>query len=315
MTEARILPPEPSEPRSGASGPACPSSEMLSAYLDGRLDGPSRAQVEDHVSRCEDCYFLVRETLLTLPALGEPAEVPPGATPRRYLLAIAATLFVGLGSGAAWWLLWRDAHAAAVAGLVEEVGERRFFEARLTGGFHHGPLVGVKRAARSDSSDQWGVLGRALEIRDTTKGAPSRKTGRALATAHLFYSKTGIFKADPDNVDPRGAEVNLAVGILEGLVREHPQDARLQSDLAAAYLVRAEGSGPGDDARKALDAADAAVRLDPSLREAYFNRALALESLQRTGEARKAWEEYRSAFPGDEWLPAVGAHLERLRTP
>lgn len=313
MTGVRDVPPEP---RSHPADSDCPPSEQISAYLDGRLEGPSRVAIEDHVSRCEDCYFLVRETLLTLPALGEPAAGDPSAARRlpRLWLAIAATVFVSLGSGTAWWLLWRDANAAAIADLAEQVRDRRFFEARLTGGFRHGPLVGVKRAANTDRSDQWGVLGKALEIIEREERAPSPKR-RALAAARLFYSKVGAFKPTAEDPDPRGGEVDAAVESLETLAREHPEDSRLQSDLAAAYLVRAEGAAPGDDARKALEAASAAIRLEPTLREAHFNRALALESLQRTDEAIRAWEEYRSAFPGDEWLPAASAHLERLRSP
>src|SRR5690349_1297374 len=35
---------------------------MLAAYLDNRLDATLRGPIEDHVSRCEECYFVVTET-------------------------------------------------------------------------------------------------------------------------------------------------------------------------------------------------------------------------------------------------------------
>ena len=53
---------------------ACPHSEVLAAFVDGRLDGDRRAQVEDHVSRCEACYDVVKETLRTLAEMDEGAR-------------------------------------------------------------------------------------------------------------------------------------------------------------------------------------------------------------------------------------------------
>ena len=42
----------------------CPETAMLAEYLDGRMDAMPRASVEDHISRCEDCCFTVRESTL-----------------------------------------------------------------------------------------------------------------------------------------------------------------------------------------------------------------------------------------------------------
>jgi CHAT domain-containing protein len=104
--------------------------------------------------------------------------------------------------------------------------------------------------------------------------------------------------------------LDRGVGILESAAAAEPGNARLWSDLAAAYLVRAQR---GDDPRyllRGLSTAERALRVDGSLPEALFNRALALESLFLTAATRDAWRDYLGSDPGSDW--AVEAQ-ERLR--
>ena len=77
--------------------------------------------------------------------------------------------------------------------------------------------------------------------------------------------------------------------------REQPANARYLSDVAAVQLERARLGLRPDDLPRALAAADRARRLDPSLKEAWFNRALAASALSLTAEAKAAWTEYLQA--------------------
>lgn len=331
---------------------ACPDPQMLSAYLDGKLDPTERGRIEDHISRCEDCYFVVRETALVWSEVGTEATPPaetqretpgggevvratfgdaaatpaasaaveaPVADPRRpkassfarYLMPIAATLVVAAGALA----LWRQGQANhdPRAGMVAAVGERRFFEARLTGGFRHGPMVSPKRggppppsnelSARAPAASDWEVLGAAAKARDLI-GVPKSTEGRAaLASAHLLLG-----------------EVDDAIRLLERAIadsadssEEGERKARLLSDLSAAYLTRAASQDRADDYPLALENATNAVEVSPRLPEALYNRALALESLHLKEQAIAAWEAFLAIESDPGWSGDAARRLEALR--
>lgn len=287
----------------------CPDNAMLAEYLDGRMDAMQRASLEDHISRCEDCYFSVREETLLwaepgvdgsglggadasggalverggadasrgLVGAASPAETPGGPHPRhpaafRYLLPLAATLILAAGS-VAWWRQARptDSYAAIVAPLVEAVGERRFFEPRLVGGFRFGPRWAAKRASESATDSQtWGVLAVAMEMRGE-RGSSSTGARAGRAAAALFVG-----------------ESDAAVTEYAHLLAEDPDNATWESNLAAALLVRAADAPETAerDRTEALRHAERACRVSPALFEACFNQGLALFALGRTVEAQ-----------------------------
>lgn len=286
---------------------------MLSAYLDGKLDAAERSRIEDHISRCEDCYFVVRETALVWrdeersgadedPARVSSGEARPGrrrsSFPGGFLLPIAATLVIAVGSVALWRQMGNsNSYAESVRPLVEAVGERRFVEPRLTGGFQFGPLRGARRGAGSSEAEHWSVLASAGEIKARTERSPTPANRRALAAAELLIDET-----------------DDAVRLLEQLAREFPSDASVQSDLAAAYIGRALRTSREDDWRRAVGAADTAIRLDPALIEARFNRALAIEATSSSPEARAAWSAYLDSAGAveDGWAGEARRRLEAL---
>jgi CHAT domain-containing protein len=104
-----------------------------------------------------------------------------------------------------------------------------------------------------------------------------------------------------------------AVTLLEAASGHAPGDPRYRSDLAAAYLARAQdGDRPGDFIR-ALATADRAVREDPLLKEARFNRALALEKLSLITDARQAWLEIAYKEKGSAWSREAETRLRQLK--
>jgi tetratricopeptide (TPR) repeat protein len=84
------------------------------------------------------------------------------------------------------------------------------------------------------------------------------------------------------------------------------------SDLAAAYLIRAEGSGSVGDLARALDSAQRAIFQDSSCAPAWFNRALALDRLHLRSLATESWTRAASLDASDwrtealEYARAVG---------
>jgi tetratricopeptide (TPR) repeat protein len=97
---------------------------------------------------------------------------------------------------------------------------------------------------------------------------------------------------------------------LQMAVQQFPYDPSLHSDLGLALLEVARTSPAA--AEEALDAINTALRLAPSLREAQYNRARALEMLGRWDEARLAWQDYIRHDPDSAWGAAARERLEFL---
>lgn len=103
---------------------------------------------------------------------------------------------------------------------------------------------------------------------------------------------------------------DAAVAMLEALAAPR-RDPGALSDLAGAYLVRAQRNDQPEDLVRALDAAERAVQLAPGNRAARFNRALALESLGLAGEAVRDWDSLRRSLPAG-WAEESAGHWSRL---
>jgi tetratricopeptide (TPR) repeat protein len=270
---------------------------MLSAFVDGQLEEPDRSRVADHVSRCEDCYTVVRETTLALTEMGA-REVArsPGARPFavRWALPLAATLAIAVAGGIVGRNqgLFLPAADRAKLPLVKAVGPHQFFEARLSGGFAHGPLVGEKRGPSDES--RWAVTGAAGAAVARAGKDPTPANRAAAAAAWLLQGDS-----------------SQAVRILEELNAQQPS-ADVANDLAAAYLVRARSEDSAADWSEALEASDHALELEPGMAEALYNKGLALEGLSQRGPAIENWKAFLQAHPNDAWLADVRARLARL---
>jgi tetratricopeptide (TPR) repeat protein len=172
-------------------------------------------------------------------------------------------------------------------------------EPRVTGGFAYGRDVVLRAAAPSGlDSHSAAVVSAVARIRERTEGRSSPEALGALAITYLV-------SGDPAR----------AVAALETATAHDARNARLLSDLAAAYLVRAS-AGEAADLQKAAEAAERAIGLPGAPDEAWFNRALALERLQLVDAARKAWEDYLARDSRSGWADEARRRIgERPRSP
>ncbi len=266
-----------------------PDPGLIAAHAERRLSGAEAARMDEHLAGCTTCHEVFAETLRF--ALDEEAA---GVLPRRALTAIpfvkrpafrmAAVLAVAATVVLAFQQLWlarlKPASPTLVAELAEAMGTTRFIEPRLTGGFEHGRLVILRSADRPQGLDAHtpAVLTAIARIRERAGGDTSPESLGALAVTYLV-----------------SGDIGKAVKALESATAQDPKNPRLQSDLAAAYLVRASRLDEPADIPKALEAAETAIEHEDAPPEAWFNRALALEQLHLVDSAKKAWEDFLEA--------------------
>ena len=274
-----------------------PDAKSIAAYLDGCLTDPSRARIAEHLRECEDCHALFAESSLARAVFSplRPKYVARFAKPvvlwlAAGALATAALLWLALGSG-----FPRGGPSAAPAelqALVDAVGTNRSIEPRLTGGFAYGPVQPALRSAATGTPDLRLAEAHAEQAFAAGRSADNMRT---LGVAYLV-----------------SGQIDRSVAVLEKAAQQTPGDARTASDLAAAYLVRGRNPGRREELAKAAARAEQASRADGSLREAFFNRALAFEALSLRRDARETWAKYLQLDNRSRWADEARQHLFNL---
>jgi tetratricopeptide (TPR) repeat protein len=273
------------------NGGTCPSLETIGAFVDGRFKDREREKIADHLASCETCYFVFAEAARTRVTAQPRAEVVP-FTPRRMtwqmMAGLAAAAMVVLAIN-----VWRPFGASgddrALGELVAAVGTARTFEPRLTGGFAYAPVRGPVRG----SNDAPNL---SPDVRIAIAEIEKQRAARPIAAA------AAIVAGEPDR----------AVSILETASEQNPASAQILSDLSAAYLVLAERNNSDTDAGRGLATANRALEIDRLMPEALFNRALALQMLNMTDDARTAWQSYLTIDDRSGWADEARARLRLL---
>jgi CHAT domain-containing protein/tetratricopeptide (TPR) repeat protein len=192
-----------------------------------------------------------------------------------------------------------------IAALVQAAAGQRTVAARLTGGFPDGPCGEV-----GDNTSGAVVLPRCgkdfdpathrelVGHRDRLRSVP-----RTEAAADILHASgvAELLVGGPD----------AAIRDLEEAGRRAPADAAIRSDLAAAYLTRAQASGDARDLVRSLGRSLEALRLDGGIDQALVNKALALDALGLSA-ATAAWHEVARRDRSKEWRAAARARVDRL---
>jgi CHAT domain-containing protein len=139
------------------------------------------------------------------------------------------------------------------------------------------------------------VIAAVAHIRERAQGDTSPEALGALAVTYLV-----------------SGDVGGAVKALESATAQDPKNPKLQSDLAAAYLVRATRLDEPSDIPKALEAAEKSIEQEDAPVEAWFNRALALEHLHLVDAARKAWDDYLKRDSTSAWAQEAKKRRDEL---
>lgn len=212
------------------------------------------------------------------------------------LLAAAAVFVLIVRLDPEWYRVMRGGTPGVAPlheRLVEAVGERRYVEPRLTGGFAYGPVPSVTRSAATPRRRVPPDIEVAiLEIEAAAETDTSPALVHALGVAKLM-----------------AGDLDGAISVLDTLAGAEAVRPRVLADLSAAYLARSRDRGDPADVPRAIDAARRAVTADASLAEGWFNLALAREAAGERDQAREAWTRYLAVDKTSPWRAEAQRHL------
>src|SRR5262249_32658688 len=109
-----------------------------------------------------------------------------------------------------------------------------------------------------------------------------------------------------------------AIEQYEKALKDNDKDAKLHTDLGAAFLERAVANGDKTnlkDLANSLEHTTRALEIDPSMLAAYFNKALCLQRLlipAQAAQAKEAWKIYLEKDPNSEWAKEAARNLQLL---
>jgi len=265
----------------------CPAPETLAAFAEGKLERREIAAILEHLVTCDSCKRALQTANEEVVA-----EQRPGFRTATWLAIAAATALIFITVP----LMWNRGATPAARLVALAPQSERLTEARLSGGFAWARYRGPVRSTEPSNDP------RRLEL----MGAAGELVRRAN--------------------EQKSASLEHAAGIglvmielpLDAVVRLHkaaelePNNAKTWSDLAAAQFSAAAALERPSMIPEALASADRALRIDPELAEAAFNRALIIERLGLTEQAREAWKRYLAIDGTSGWAVEAREHLGRL---
>jgi CHAT domain-containing protein len=272
---------------------ACPAPEVLAAFAEGKLAGAELEMTAEHLRECRDCRRTVAE-VVRLEPLSRELRTPKRPS-RVSLWFAAAAALAGIAYASLWAVRSQRATAPMRALVAASPLDGRYLEPRVSGGFAWAPLRTATRGSEAPPPSHMKLVGTAGQVIEQTETDQSPRARHAAAVARLLTGSAG-----------------QAATELSRLTK-FTSEAVVWSDLAAArYSEAVQGDDEKPRLAQALAAADAALRLDPALPEALFNRALILEHLGLRDAARVAWQRYLAADSGSPWAREAERHLRGL---
>jgi CHAT domain-containing protein len=271
----------------------CVDAETIAALADGKLPRSEIRGVLAHIDTCAAC-------LHTLQVTNEYARRGSVSSFRGWRIVVAAAAMVAAVMFLAIVRPWSspDSHPtpATLAALAPR--SARIVEPRLTGGFAYAPYSGPRRAGSPEADAERLKLGGHAGI--AIEQAFRDSSPEVQHTAGLAYLL----------VD----DARQAIERLRAVAAKTPDVPDVWNDLAAAQYTAATRLPAPSLLPEALASVDRALRINPKHAEALFNRALVLERLGLTQQARTAWERYLGVDGSSPWAVEARSRLRMLPT-
>jgi CHAT domain-containing protein len=281
---------------------AFPSDETLAAFIDGRLDPETRRRVVEHMATCAECY----DVMLAVRGDQTSPRVMPFRRRSWTIIGLAAAAVIAIV--ALFTTPLREhilpQQKSGLAALANAAPPQRNIEGRLSG-FPYQPLKPVTRGAEEDdtSPEHLKLLSVAAQVAADAKKNPTPDNLHAYGVSLLMLGKDEQAVAILERaVRNETGEADLLTAIRKS------DDARLLTDLAAAYVARGDRTTHAADYMIAVEASDRAWRLAQTPDTAW-NRAVAISKLHVGSDEVGAWRDYLALDPSSPWSTEAKAHL------
>lgn len=277
--------------------------ELIDRYVEGSLSKTEREQFESFFlcspGRQEKLRFAKALRAYGVKPDAVPAKAPPiSSFIRSYAgMAIAAVLLIALSLVIWRVFIFKSPEQETLLAIRTIYTNGRLFESRISD-------LGYAPMAQSRGDDKANA--------DLTRLAEAEllalKQERLNPGAPAFHTLGRVYLAEQ--------KFDKALEWLNKAAQARPQDARIQSDLGAAFLEL--GRQETDPAKRAeamvssLDHLDKALQLNDSLLEARFNRALLYEQMHLPERAKAEWQRYTEKDPNSGWADEARKHLAQL---
>ena len=215
-------------------------------------------------------------------------------------LPVATTvIIICLASALVWNFYVRETeNSAVIAALNRAYRIERPLESRITS-FGYAPF-GQTRGETDTKIDTRERNRAEITAQEAAANDPNAANLHMLARIYLTKRK-----------------FDEALTEIENALRLAPQNAEINSDAGVIYLEKSKAA-PDESgeklelAAKALDYFDRALRINPDLPAARFNKAIALEALGSFTEAGKAWRNYLNSDADSDWATEARQRLKAL---
>jgi len=288
-------------------------NEITDDYIAGRFEGPELDQVEDHFFKSADRRNKLQFALALKKRKSDLSKDDKGLIKRWFnpYLAIAASLLFVVGGFYIWRLATNNARLNdGLTALQSAFRDERPLEARLSG-FAYAPFPDLRGSPATQKIDQ-NELGRAeLTLLDALKKNPTPAVHHGLGK--VFLAKK---------------EFDRAINEFDEALKNDPKNPQLYSDLGAAWLEKAKidlekakanpqdsSGGKGmEELGRSLERLNQALKVNPNLLEALFNRALCRQWLNYDQQAQDDWREYLKRDSSSRWAEEARQKLKLLET-
>lgn len=217
--------------------------------------------------------------------------------------ATMVLIIFGLGLVVWWMALYQSDVDKGLAQLHLAYHGRRPVEPRTSADFDYAPWSRTRGNNQANPIDQKAQDRAERFLLDATENQSDAKAHQAL----------GIFYLAQSQFEKALNEFNLALNL-------SPEDAKLHNDIGATYFEKskqAETEGRGDEffenANASLKHLNRALEINGNLLEALFNRALMLQKMRLTSQARETWERYLEKDSASPWADEARKNLEILK--
>lgn len=284
--------------------------ELIEDYARGALSSSEQERFKSHflsTRKRQQKLVMVQEIRRHASAVAAaPVSAPKSKSWRlwflfpRWKLAALTVLLIALGIGVWRIFIYRSAIDRGLIALNQAYSKQRPLESRITG-FAYAPFS----ETRGTGQPQVDYRARDLSAVLLLEAVSDKPSGPALHALGRFYLTQ--------------QEFDKAISQFEEALKSSPNNANLQGDLGAALLEQARVLSSRNESAKgfenlaaSLEHLERALKLNPDLQEALFNKALCLQSMTLTNQAREAWTQYLQHDPSSPWAEEAKRKLQLL---